>query len=215
MLFLELCYTSSRGTSEGMVRKQGYEIQSLEIRRVLAAPAAPVIIEPLTNGEIVSRFDVHMEVDPTAYSDPDGNAHQATTWQIRETAASGGAVVWQAVNISDPLSKVHIHLGDGTFAGTLAGQTALVASHSYVLHATFTDSNNEVSVTSQRTFATAAGRILRNEMKLQSITTRSAGANGCGNFEGVNSRAFVCSITTTAGCLRSFQASCPLPTSTS
>src|SRR5678816_2603736 len=113
--------------------------QALEERLNFAAPAAPVIIEPLTNGQVVSNFDVHMEVDPSAYSDPDGNAHQATTWRIRETAANGGAVVWQVVGITDPLSKVHIHLGDGTFTGTLAGQPALLASHDYALNATFTD----------------------------------------------------------------------------
>src|SRR5689334_17831585 len=129
--------------------------QALEERLNFAAPAAPVIIEPLTDGQVVSNFDVHMEVDPQAYSDPDGDAHQSTTWRIRETAANGGATVWQAVGVTDPLSKVHIHLGDGSFTGTLAGQTALLASHDYVLNATFTDSRSETSPTSVRTFRTA------------------------------------------------------------
>ena len=129
--------------------------EALEVRLNLAGPAAPVIVEPLTNGEVVSNFDVHMEVDPAAWSDPDGDAHQATSWQIRETPANGGATVWQAGNVSDALSKVHIHLGDGTFVGTLAGDTALLPSHDYVLRATFTDSRGESSATSTRTFRTA------------------------------------------------------------
>src|SRR5947207_551370 len=113
--------------------------EPLEPRFTPSAPSAPVIIEPLTDGQVVSNFDVHMEVDPSAYSDPDGDAHQSTTWNIRETGAAGGATVWQANNVTDDLSKVHIHLGDGTFVGTLAGQAALLASHDYVLRATFTD----------------------------------------------------------------------------
>src|SRR6476659_8159563 len=94
--------------------------EPLEARLTPSGPAAPVIIEPLTDGQVVSNFDVHMEVDPSAYSDPDGDAHQSTTWTIRETAAAGGATVWQAVGVTDALSKVHLHLGDGTFVGTLA-----------------------------------------------------------------------------------------------
>src|SRR3982750_2735163 len=86
--------------------------ESLEQRLTPSAPAAPVIIEPLTDGQVVSNFDVHMEVDPSAWSDPDGDAHQSTTWTIRESPANGGAVVWQAVGVTDALSKVHIHLGD-------------------------------------------------------------------------------------------------------
>src|SRR3954452_17661601 len=113
-------------------------VEAMEERLTFSAPAAPVIIEPLTNGQVVSNFDVHMEVDPSAYSDPDGDPHQSTNWQIRETAANGGAVVWQAVGVTDALSKVHIHLGDGTFVGTLAGKSSLLASHDYALNATFT-----------------------------------------------------------------------------
>jgi len=130
-------------------------VEFLERRLTLSAPAAPVIIEPLTNGQVVSNFDVHMEVDPSAYSDADGDAHQSTTWQIRETAANGGAVVWQAAGVTDALSKVHIHLGDGAFVGTLAGKSSLVASHDYALNATFTDSSSAVSATSVRTFHTS------------------------------------------------------------
>ena len=131
-------------------------LDALENRLTLSAPAAPVIIEPLTNGQVVSNFDVHMEIDPDAYVDADGDAHQGTSWQIRETPANGGAVVWQALGVTDPLSKNHIHLGDGAFVGTLAGRTALLPARDYVLHATFTDTNGEVSATSARAFRTAA-----------------------------------------------------------
>src|SRR5262245_24985561 len=131
-------------------------VEALEGRWMLTAPVAPVIIEPLTEGQVVSNFDVHMEIDPAAYFDANGDVHQATTWQIRETATNGGATVWQALNVIDPLSKNHIHLGDGSFVGTLAGKSALLANRDYVLRATFTDSRGEVSVTSTRGFHTAA-----------------------------------------------------------
>lgn len=140
--------------TNGVRMRQRCIQETLEQRQLLAAPAAPVIIEPLTNGQLVSNFDVHMEIDPAAYFDADGHAHQSTTWQIKEPAAAGGATVWQALNVADPLSRNHIHLGDGTFTGTLAGQTALLPSHDYVLHVSFKDSNNETSATSQRSFTT-------------------------------------------------------------
>ena len=130
-------------------------VETLERRLALTVPAAPVIVEPLTDGQVVSNFDVHMEVDPAAFSDADGDSHQATTWQIRETAADGGAVVWQASGVTEPLSKVHIHLGDGSFVGTHTGRTALLASHDYVLRVTFTDSRAEVGPASARDFRTA------------------------------------------------------------
>ncbi|HTM54138.1 MAG TPA: PQQ-dependent sugar dehydrogenase [Pirellulales bacterium] len=133
-------------------RRPTFEV--LESRFALTAPAAPVIIEPVTDGQLVSKFDVHMEIDENAFFDADGDTHSATSWQIRETSANGGATVWQALNITDPLSKKHIHLGDGTFVGTLAGQAALLADRDYVVRATFTDSNGEVSAASVRSFRT-------------------------------------------------------------
>lgn len=137
-------------------RRQAHPVvEVLEDRLTPAAPDAPVIIEPEVQGQVVSNFDVHMEVNPAAFFDPDGDGHQATSWQIRESAANGSAVVWQALTVSDPLSKLHIHLGDGDFVGSLAGETELLPSRDYVLQATFTDSNNEVSATSSRTFRTA------------------------------------------------------------
>src|SRR5436190_1605275 len=78
-------------------QRMGSCTEAMERRLNLTAPIAPVIIEPLIDGQVVSNFDVHMEVDPSAYSDADGDAHQATTWRIRETSANGGATVWQAV----------------------------------------------------------------------------------------------------------------------
>ena len=139
-----------------LIGLQRPEVDPLERRLAFAGPNSPVIIEPLADGQVVSNFDVHMEVDPAAYVDADGNAHQSTSWQIRETATAGGAVVWQAPGVSDPLSKVHIHLGDGAFVGTLAGQSALLPNHDYVLRATFTDARGETSATSTRSFHTAA-----------------------------------------------------------
>ena len=62
--------------------------ENLESRWVMAAPAAPVIIEPFTEGQITGTFDINMQTDPAQYFDADGHAWQATDWRIREQAAA-------------------------------------------------------------------------------------------------------------------------------
>jgi glucose/arabinose dehydrogenase len=73
-------------------------------------PATPVLIEPERDGQVVSAVDVHMVT--AAFSDADGNAHRCTDWQIRE----GDDVLWEAPCASGA-ERIHIHLGDGAFAG--------------------------------------------------------------------------------------------------
>src|SRR5262245_37495753 len=149
---------SPRPTSRLGDRRVRPTVEALEGRLTPTAPVAPFITEPLTDGQVVSNFDVHMEVDPAQYFDAEGHAWQATSWQIRETPPNGGAVVWQALGVTDELSKQHLHFGDGQFVGTLAGQTALLFSRDYQLHVSFTDSNGETSALSVRTFRTAAAQ---------------------------------------------------------
>lgn len=128
-------------------------VLALDDRVLPAAPAAPVIVEPLANGQVVSGFDVHMEVNPNRYSDPDGDPHRSTTWRVRESV--GGPVVWQAVAVTDPLSRVHIHQGDGRFVGPLSAATSFPPDRGYVLEVTYTDARGEASATARRAFVTA------------------------------------------------------------
>src|SRR5262245_10369557 len=93
-------FQSSKRSSAPRRRTFRPMIESLEYRVVPTAPAAPVIIEPQTNGVVKSAFDVNMQTNPSLYSDADGDSWQATDWQIRNQ--SGGQVVWQTGFISTP-----------------------------------------------------------------------------------------------------------------
>jgi glucose/arabinose dehydrogenase len=73
-------------------------------------PLTPVLIEPERDGLVVSAVDVHMVT--ATFSDADGDAHLCTDWQIRD----GDEVLWEARCARDA-EKIHIHLGDGAFAG--------------------------------------------------------------------------------------------------
>lgn len=126
----------------------------LEPRRVFAAPATPVIIEPLTNGQITSTFDINLQTNPDLYSDPDGHAWQATEWRIRQVSTN--QVVWQTGFLSaPPLTLYRTDFSDGQFVGALAGQNQLTYSTNYQLLVRYRDSNGEVSAEAVRSFATA------------------------------------------------------------
>src|SRR4051794_6896940 len=111
-----------------------------------APPATPAITEPASDEQLVHPEDVHMQA--TGYSDPDGNAHSCTNWEIR--TASQSAVVWHAV-CETGLEATHIHLADGSFVN---GFTHLDFDSSYVLAAQFKDSANELSAWAARPFGT-------------------------------------------------------------
>jgi glucose/arabinose dehydrogenase len=116
---------------------------------VAAPPAAPTITEPASDGQLVHPADVHMEAG--GFSDPDGDTHTCTDWEIRTADLS--QVAWRALCASGTLA-VHIHLGDGTFVNSYAGRTQLNFDSNYVLRARFHDSASEVSDWSQRSFGT-------------------------------------------------------------
>jgi len=113
-------------------------------------PARPVIIEPDADDLAYSADDVHMATAP--FHDDDGDAHRCSDWEIR--ADSG--VVWSAPCASGS-SRIHIHLGDGTFA---AGRTALSSAAEYVLRVRHRDDSGhaetEWSEWSERRFRTIA-----------------------------------------------------------
>lgn len=114
-----------------------------------APPSTPTITEPSTDGQLVHPADVHMEA--TGFSDPDGDTHACSDWQI--LAGSPAAPVWRA-DCQTGTEAVHIHLGDGQFVGTYAGQTELEFDHSYVLQVRFHDSAGEIGDWAQRPFGT-------------------------------------------------------------
>jgi glucose/arabinose dehydrogenase len=115
-----------------------------------------VINEPHANGQVVNRADVHMETAPFQDADP-GQLHRCTDWEIWTNGL--GERVWFAGCLDDT-GRVHTHLGDGEFEGTLTGQTALVADTDYVLRVRHRDDSGdpatEWSSYATRTFHTEA-----------------------------------------------------------
>jgi hypothetical protein len=114
------------------------------------APSVPTITEPSTDNLIINPADVHMEA--TGFEDPDGDAHACSDWEIWSIAPS--EPVWQA-SCAAGAERVHIHLGDGEFVNSHAGQTELKFDTDYRLQVRFRDSAGEASPWSERPFTTA------------------------------------------------------------
>jgi glucose/arabinose dehydrogenase len=112
-----------------------------------AAPSKPVITEPASEGQVVHPADVHMVA--MGFSDPDGDEHLCSDWEILK----GAAVVWEA-NCAADTEKVHIHLGDGSFVGAYAGHFELEYGAEYTLRVRFRDDDDGVGPFAEREFAT-------------------------------------------------------------
>ena len=113
-------------------------------------PNTPTITEPGTDNMVLNAADVHMEA-PT-FSDPDGNTHACTDWEI--VTVSPAQVAWTAPCVVG-VSKVHIHLGDGTFVNAHAGMHQLKFDTAYKVRVRFKDSAGEYSAWRERPFSTS------------------------------------------------------------
>jgi glucose/arabinose dehydrogenase len=120
----------------------------------------PAITEPAFDGETVSPYDVHMVAGPFVGSA--GESHVCTDWEIRTSGS--GELVWFASCVTGVL-RVHIHLGDGTFAGQLSGSHQLKADSYYKLRARFqgdaAPAGTDWSDWAERPFHTAAASSLQ------------------------------------------------------
>jgi len=86
-----------------------------------------------------------------SFTDTDGDTHQCSDWEIWTVTTA--EKVWEAPCESFPLS-VHIHLGDGSFVGSYAGQSELEYEADYTLRVRFRDSAAENSAVAVRAFRT-------------------------------------------------------------
>jgi len=123
-------------------------------RPAFAAVAPPAITEPEVEGQVISPYDVHMVAGPFAGSP--GETHVCSDWEIRAVASQ--ETVWSASCVTGTLA-VHIHLGDGVFAGSLAGMHQLDVDKDYVVRVRFQGDASPApdwSDWSQRGFHTAA-----------------------------------------------------------
>ncbi|MGL4513242.1 MAG: PQQ-dependent sugar dehydrogenase [Lacipirellulaceae bacterium] len=116
-----------------------------------AAPAAPTINEP-PNGQVINPADLHMEA--VGYSDPNGDTHKSTDWEVWTTGLSSH-LVWQTLGI-EGVERLHTHLGDGVFVGDRAGEIDLAPNTAYELRVRFRDSAGSVSAYSTQPFSTAS-----------------------------------------------------------
>ena len=119
-----------------------------------ATVAPPVITEPETEGQVISPYDVHMVAGP--FVGNPGENHTCSDWQIVDVASL--ETVWSASCVTGTLA-VHIHLGDGIFAGALAGLHQLDSSKDYQVRVRFQGDAAPApdwSGWSQRGFHTAA-----------------------------------------------------------
>lgn len=133
-----------------------------------AAPAVPNITEPAVDGQTTNPADVHMEA--VGYSDPDGNSHKSTDWEIW-TIGTGAHPVWQTLGI-EGVERLHTHLGDGVFINSRAGETTLAPNTNYQLLVRFRDDAGSVSNYAVRTFHTGSDSTTF-PMELQDVANSS------------------------------------------
>jgi hypothetical protein len=110
----------------------------------LAEPAAPIITEPATDGQLVHPADVHMEVAQL----PDDEV--CTEWEIR--VADLSELIWRVPCAAGVLAH-HIHLADGTFVNS-RWPDRLDFDSSYVLRARFHDDEAGIGDWALRGFRT-------------------------------------------------------------
>ena len=118
-----------------------------------APPSAPTILEPASEGVVVSPGDVHMEA--TGFGDADGDAHACSDWEIIGGLGDGDGperVMWDAPCARGVL-KEHIHLGDGEFH-PFPEEIELPYDWDHILRVRFVDSAGEAGPWSERRFRT-------------------------------------------------------------
>ncbi|MCS7062446.1 MAG: PQQ-dependent sugar dehydrogenase [Methylacidiphilales bacterium] len=109
----------------------------------------PQILEPISDGAVVSAFDVHMACAP--FPGP-ANQFGGTDYEIWQ--ASPQALVWKADAVTG-LIAFHVHFGDGTFVGPLAGKNNLDPDRNYFVRMRFRNNQNIPGPWAQRNFKTA------------------------------------------------------------
>ncbi|MGH7455806.1 MAG: hypothetical protein ACRENG_30905, partial [bacterium] len=127
---------------------------NVEPANAQSPPNPPVITEPARQGQIVNAADVHMETQPM--SDPDsGDTHYCSDWEISTISTS--EQIWEAICVTG-VEKVHVHLGDGTFAGSHSGRTELLYDTLYRLRVRHQDNTGLWSPYAELIFRTGLQR---------------------------------------------------------
>ncbi|MEU7825669.1 PQQ-dependent sugar dehydrogenase [Catellatospora sp. NPDC049133] len=102
-------------------------------------PLAPEISEPSSDGQLLNGADVHMEAQPFADADV-RDEHACSDWEIWSAAPEPVERVWAAECVHGA-SRLHTHLGNGKFTGSLAGAAELPPGRAFEVRARFRSSS--------------------------------------------------------------------------
>ncbi|MFT7557410.1 MAG: subtilisin family serine protease [Planctomycetota bacterium] len=105
-----------------------------------STPDTPSISTPETSLSITSQTP---SITASAYSDPESQTHVATHWDIA-TDSNFIDTVWTRVSSSAEISSV-VNATNGTFSGTISGQTQLPTNDHYFLRVRYQDQLQEWS----------------------------------------------------------------------
>ena len=103
--------------------------ENLESRWVMAAPAAPVIIEPFTEGQITGTFDINLQTDPGSIRRR--RACLAVDGVADPRAGQRPDRVADRRSCRPAAALYRVDFSDGAFVGSLAGRTELNYSTNY------------------------------------------------------------------------------------
>ncbi len=151
-------------------------------------PAAPTIMEPVVEGDIVNPADVHMEA--VDYVDPEGDEHYSTDWEIWTTGPSPERV-WHTLGITG-VERLHTHLGDGIFENSHAGRTDLISTpipnfnfNTYSITIPGVTAGDQLTISTDMLNAIGGGGANRSAMVDSFVLTTNASGNllSDGSFE--------------------------------
>ncbi|HLD21817.1 MAG TPA: hypothetical protein VJB65_02860 [Patescibacteria group bacterium] len=116
---------------------------------IYTIPSTPSVTSPASNATEVSR---NPTITASTYSS-DGATHQATDWKIT-TDADGTDIVWSTDDDTTNLENIVANTTNGTFSGTVSGNTALDFETNYYAFVRYTNAVGDSAWSSGTRFTT-------------------------------------------------------------
>ncbi|RJQ16753.1 hypothetical protein C4573_01670, partial [Candidatus Woesearchaeota archaeon] len=147
---LKICLLTTCISNNGYDKSPNYPITTnTNNNNTNQPPNPPTWLEPATTN--IDTYDFHIQVFPM--TDAENDSHIATDFELWDVSANQR--VWSS--LYNTVTRSHIHKGDGTFEGNLAGADHLLYDHEYRLRARFYENatvNNVSDWSVWRTFHT-------------------------------------------------------------
>lgn len=105
-------------------------------------PATPTNVLPNNSATNVSK---NPTLSGTAFSDADLDSHLSSDWLVYESSDCSDTAAWSTTGHTSNLASIIVNSSNGTFAGTLAGQTGLKAHTTYSWKFRYTDAYSATS----------------------------------------------------------------------